>query len=255
MMKRLVASIFGFTAFLATWEAFVRVFEVRKFVLRPPSTALRHLWNFRDDFLSAAAITSYHAALGLLIGLLVSLLLGAALSASRFAEWAAQPVLTLVQVVPWVAYVSSVVLWLGAGDKPVLFMVALGCSPAFVFATVDGMRSADPATIELLASVDAGRWEVLRRVRLPSAAPALFTATRFNVGFSLAIAFYVEGSNFSNEGIGSIGRRAASQASSADALWAAVFAMAILGFLGLMLLSLLERTVLRWHVSQRSQPG
>ena len=154
MMKRLVASVVGFFAFLGLWEAFVRVFGVRKFVLRPPSTALRHLWNFRDDFLSAAAITSYHAALGLLIGLLVSLVLGALLSANRFAEWAAQPVLTLVQVVPWVAYVSSVVLWLGAGDKPVLFMVALGCSPAFVFATVDGMRSADPATIELLALDD-----------------------------------------------------------------------------------------------------
>ena len=49
--------------------------------------------------------------------------------------------------------------------------------------------------------------------------------------------------------------RVSEAASSADALWAAVFAMAILGFLGLMLLSLLERTVLRWHVSQRSQPG
>ena len=176
-------------------------------------------------------------------------------SASRFAEWAAQPVLTLVQVVPWVAYVSSVVVWLGAGNPPVFFMVGLGCTPAFVFATVDGMRSADPATLELMASVDAGRWEVLRRVRLPSAAPSLFTAARFNFGFALAISFYVEGANLTNEGIGAIGRRAASQANSSDALWASVFAMAIIGFLGLVLLSGLERTVLHWHASQRSQPG
>ena len=140
-------------------------------------------------------------------------------------------------------------------NTPVFFMVGLGCTPAFVFATVDGMRSADPATLELMASVDAGRWEVLRRVRLPSAAPSLFTAARFNFGFALAISFYVEGANLTNEGIGAIGRRAASQANSSDALWASVFAMAIIGFLGLVLLSGLERTVLHWHASQRSQPG
>ncbi|MDP2293679.1 MAG: ABC transporter permease subunit [Actinomycetota bacterium] len=251
MTKRVVATVVGITLFLAAWELFVRAFHVRKFVLRAPSTALAHLWKFRGDFASAALVTIQHAAFGLACALVVSLVLGAALSASRFAEWAVQPVLTLVQVVPWVAYVSSVVLWLGAGDRPAIFMVALACTPAYVFATVDGMRSADPATIELLASVDASRWEVLWRVRLPSAAPALFTASRFNMGFALAVAYFVEGANFSDEGIGSIGRRAASQSSGADALWASVFAMAILGFMGLIALSLLERVVLRWHVSQR----
>lgn len=253
MTRRVAATLVGITLFLAAWEILVRVFEVRKFVLRPPSAALYHLWNYRSDFASAGWITVQHALIGLTISLAAAVLLGATLAASRFAEWAVQPILTLIQVVPWVAYVSSVVLWLGAGDRPAVFMVSLGCLPAFVFATVDGMRSADPATLELLASVNASRWEVLWRVRLPSAAPSLFTATRFNIGFALAIAYFVEGVNFENEGIGSIGKRAASQASLVDALWAAVFAMAILGFVALILLSLLERVVLRWHASQRTQ--
>ena len=252
MTKRQLATLVGVSVFLALWEVLVRAFNVRKFILRAPSSALNHLWAFRTEFASAALVTIQHAVFGLVLALIVSLVLGAGLSANRFAEWAVQPVLTLIQVVPWVAYVSSVVVWLGAGDAPVLFMVALGCTPAFVFATVDGMRSADPAALELLASVDATRWEVLYRMRLPSAAPALFTALRFNFGFALAISFYVEGANFSSEGIGSIGRRAASNARSADALWASVFSMAILGFSGLIALSLLERTVLKWHVSQRS---
>lgn len=255
MTKRLTATLFGITAFLLLWEGGVRVFDVPKYILRPPSTALNHLWRFRDDFISAAGITVLHALVGMVVALLLSLVLGAALSANRFAEFAVQPILTLVQVVPWFAYVSSVVVWLGSGNPPAFFMVALGCTPAFVFATVDGMRSADPATLELMASVDASRWEVLRRVRLPSAAPSLFTSSRFNLGFALAIAFYVEGSNFSSEGIGAIGRRAASQASGADALWASVFAMAILGFVGLALISVLERSALHWHASQRSLPG
>ncbi|HAP74507.1 MAG TPA: hypothetical protein DCR14_00300, partial [Acidimicrobiaceae bacterium] len=124
--------------------------------------------------------------------------------------------------------------------------------PAFVFATVDGMRSVEPAAVELFQSVDAGRWEMLWRLRLPSAAPVLFTTARFNLGLALAAAYFVEGANFANEGIGAIGKRAAATAAGADTLWAAVFAMAILGVTGLLLLSLLQRTVLHWHAAQRT---
>jgi NitT/TauT family transport system permease protein len=251
MTRRLLAPIVGVAVFLALWEGFVRVFDVRPFVLRAPSKALRHLWNFRSGFSSAAWVTVQHAVIGLTIALVIGVLVGAALAASPLLEQATQPVLTLVQVAPWFAYVSSVVLAFGSGAKPALFMVALVCLPAFVFATIGGMRSVEPAALELLHSVDAGRGEELLRLRLPSAAPTLFTTARFNWGLALAASYYVDGANFSNEGLGAIGKKAAAL-NQADALWAAVFAMLILGITGLLLLSLLERVVLRWHVSQRA---
>ena len=74
-------------------------------------------------------------------------------------------------VTPFATYTPSVVLWLGAGWKPIEFVTGLACLPAFIFATADGMRSADPAARELLHSVDASRWEVLWRLRLPAALP------------------------------------------------------------------------------------
>ena len=216
---------------------------------------MNYLWRFRGDYLSAAWVTVQHSMVGLLFALLIALVIGALLVSSRFAERATQPILVLVQVVPWIAYVSSVVVWLGSGTGPALFMVTLVCLPAFVFATVDGMRSVEPATLELMSSVDASRREVLLRVRLPSAAPTLFTAARFNVGLALAIAYYVEGANFSNKGIGAIGRKAAAAGfKGADRLWASVFSIAIVGVSALLLLSLLERTMLHWHAAQRTEP-
>jgi ABC-type nitrate/sulfonate/bicarbonate transport system permease component len=251
MTRRLLAPLVGVVVFLAFWEGFVRVFHVRPFVLRAPSSALRHLWNFRSGFSHGAWVTVQHAVIGLAIALALGVLVGAVLAASPLLEQATQPVLTLVQVAPWFAYVSSVVLWLGSGTRPALFMVALVSLPAFVFATVGGMRSVEPAALELLHSVDAGHWEVLRRLRLPSAAPTLFTTARFNWGLALAASYYVDGANFSNRGLGAIGKTAAAH-NEGDALWAAVFAMAILGIAGLLLMSLLERVALRWHVSQRA---
>jgi NitT/TauT family transport system permease protein len=250
MSKRVVAPIIGVLVFLGLWELFVRALDVRPFVLRAPSAALHYLWLFRSDYLSAAWVTVQHGIIGLAAALTIGLLVGAVLAASPFLEHATQPVLTLIQVAPWFAYVSSVVLWLGSGTKPALFMVALVCLPAFTFAATSGMRTVEPAALELLHSVDAGHWEVLRRLRLPSAAPVLFTTSRFNWGLALAAAYYVEGANVSDQGLGALGKKAAAHYEG-DALWAAVFAMAILGLGGLLLLSLLERVVLRWHVSQR----
>ena len=252
MKYRLLAPIVGIVCFLGAWELFVRLNDVRPFVLRAPSRVLRHLGRFPGDFAAASWVTLQHAFIGTFIALLGAVLLGSLMAASPFLENAVHPVLTLVQVTPFVAYIASVVLWLGFGTKPAIFIVALVCLPAFTFATVDGMRSADPAARELLASVDASRLEVLWRLRLPSAMPALFTTARYNVGLALIAAYLVEGGNFANEGLGSIGKRASIDwREGADTLWSTIFCMALLGTVSLVLISLLQRTAMRWHVSQR----
>ena len=161
MKRNSVAPVVGIVLFIGLWEGLVRAFHVRKFVLRAPSSAVNYLWKFRGDYLRAAWVTVQHSLVGLLCALLIALVIGALLASNRFAERATQPILVLIQVVPWIAYVSSVVLWLGSGTAPALYMVTLVCLPAFVFATVDGMRSVEPATLELMSSVDASRREVL----------------------------------------------------------------------------------------------
>jgi NitT/TauT family transport system permease protein len=118
---------------------------------------------------------------------------------------------------------------------------------------VSGLRSSDPAARELLASVNAGRLEVLWRLRLPSALPVLLATSRYVIGLTLAAAYYGEGGNLTpaaEGGLGTIGRSAASQ-NLGRPLWATVFATAVLGVIGLGLVALVERVLLRWHVSQR----
>ena len=134
MNRRLAAAITGIVVFLAVWESLVRLLDIRPFVLRAPTDALGALWEFRGDFARAAWVTAQHAVIGLAVALVVGSAIGAGLAAVRFLEDAAQPVLVLVMVTPWFAYVTSIVLWLGAGTPPALFMVALVCLPAIVFA-------------------------------------------------------------------------------------------------------------------------
>ncbi len=190
----------------------------------------------------------------LVLALGVALVLGAVLATSRFLEQAAQPMLILILVSPWVAYFTSIVTRFGTGDRPVLILATLVSVPAFTFATVTGLRSADAAARELLESVNASSAEVLWRLRLPSALPNVLSTARYVVGLSLAAAYYGEGGNLRREGLGALGRSAASN-SQGRLLWASVFATALLGVIGLGTVAVLERTLLRWHVSQRRRPG
>jgi NitT/TauT family transport system permease protein len=191
--------------------------------------------------------------IGLSISLVVAIAIGSVMAASRFVEEATQPVLVLILVTPWVAYITSVVIWLGFGDRPIIFMVAFTTLPVFVFGVVGGMKSADPAARELLASVDAARWEVLWRLRLPSALPSIFTTARFAAGLGLATAYFAEGSALQLDGLGAIGKRAAlDQTTGPQVLWATIACSALLGVAALTIISIGERTLLRWHVSQRT---
>jgi NitT/TauT family transport system permease protein len=249
--RRIVAAgLTGILVFGLVWELVVRLLDVQPFILMPPSKIVSELFDRPSFYLEAAAVTARQATVGLLIALAIAIVLGAGLAASRFAEQAAQPVLVLILVAPWVAYFTSIVVWLGSGDPPVIFLVAFVTTPAFVFATVAGLRSADPAARELLASVDAGRWEMLWRLQLPSALPALLAAARYSLGLALAAAYYGEGGNLTNEGLGAAGRRAIN-VQNGPVLWATVLATVLLGVAGLAIISVLERTLLRWHVSQR----
>ena len=249
---RYLAPIVGLALFFGAWEALVRAFDIRPFVLAKPSDILRYLGRFPDDYFRASLLTMKHATLGFAIAVVVALVVGAAMAASSFIEQATQPVLTLIAVTPFAAYIASVKIGLGLfSDKPVVFIVALVALPAFAFAAADGMRGADPSSRELLASVDASRWEVLWHLRLPSALPSLFTAAKYNTGLALVVAYLAEGSA---GGLGKIGASAIAR-TDGDRLWAAILSMAILGTISLVLLNLLQRAVMGWHASQRSQAG
>jgi len=251
-LRSLVAPVVGILVFALVWELLVRALDIRRFVLLAPSAIVAEFADAPSFYLEHASITARHMLIGLSISLVVALAIGSVMAASRFVEEATQPVLILILVTPWVAYITSVVIWLGFGDRPIIFMVAFTTLPVFVFGVVGGMRSADPAARELLASVDARRWEVLWRLRLPAALPSIFTTARFAVGLALAAAYFSEGSALSNDGLGAIGRRAAlDQTTGAEVLWTTIVCSAVLGIVALALISVAERLLLRWHVSQR----
>ena len=177
------------------------------------------------------------------------------LAASRPLEWATQPLLVLVMVTPWVAYITSVVNWLGPGTPTILFMVAFVTFPALVFAAVQGMRSADIAAREVLASVDAaaGRGVLEAAPAVGDAVAVHRGALRDRPRAGRRLLPRAARSRPASASARSAARGAQSS-SGYEILWASIVCAALLGVALLVSVTGLERRVLRWHASQRQRP-
>ena len=243
---RLVAPIVGLVVFFGVWELLVRAFDVRTFVILRPSAIFAELADHPGFYWDNMLVTAREAFLGYLLALVIALLWGAAMAWSRFLEHASTPVAVLIQVTPIVTYAPAAVLWLGRGLKPIVFITGLICLVPLLFGVTAGLRSADPAALDLMATVDAPSWEVVRRIRLPYALPYLFTATRTCVGLSLIGAVLAEWYALVDQGLGRRIQEAIDFNQSRQ-LWASIYAVAFLGGAAIVVLNMIERRVLHWH--------
>jgi NitT/TauT family transport system permease protein len=244
-----LAPVLGLVLFFGLWEAFVRFNDTPGFLLEAPSRIVADMASDPMFYVRNGWVTIKEALIGFLLALAVGLAVGSVMALSRFFENMVKPVAILVQVTPVIAIAPAVVVWLGGGFRSILVITFLVCVVPFLFAAVTGLRSVDPATLELLRSVDASRWEVFWRLRLPHSLPHLFAAAKVAVGLALIGATLGEYFALVSSGLG-VAIKKAQSFNEYLQLWGSIYALALIGLGGVLLVDLLERVLLRWHSSQ-----
>jgi NitT/TauT family transport system permease protein len=243
-----IAPFTGLTVFFVGWELYVRIADIRPLTLPVPSGVMRHVAENPGFYWKHGLVTVQEAFWGFWLAFVVAVVVASAMAHSRFMERATMPAIVLVQSTPVVVLVPVFVLWFGFSPWPKILTAALFAWIPFVANALTGLRAIDVETYELLRSVDASRWEIYWRLRVPHALPYLFSAGRICVGLALVGA--VIGEFFlSKEGLGNAARVAQSRL-LVDQLWGSVFVLAFIGIVFVLLLAMLERRLLRWHSSQ-----
>ena len=126
-IRRATAPALGLVAFFGLWEALVRLFAVKPFVLPGPWRILRTLGADPGFFWREGLVTARTAAAGLAIGLLLALAAAVPMARSRSVERAVQPVALFIQVIPLVVYAPAFVIWMKPGLRPMVAVSALVC--------------------------------------------------------------------------------------------------------------------------------
>jgi NitT/TauT family transport system permease protein len=243
-----VAPFLGLTFFFVGWELYVRISGIRPLTLPLPSDILRHIVDNPGFYWRNGLVTVQEAFWGFWLAFIVAITVATVMAYSRFMERATMPIIVLIQSTPVAVLVPIFIIWFGFSSWPKIITAALFAWIPFVATAVTGLRAVDPDSHELLQSIDASNWEIYWRLRVPHSLPYMFSAARICIGLALVGAVVGEFFN-SKEGLGNAARVAQSRL-LIDQLWGSVFVLAFIGVGFVLLLTAIERRVLRWHSSQ-----
>jgi ABC-type nitrate/sulfonate/bicarbonate transport system permease component len=229
------------------WEAWVRLRGVPDYLVPAPSAIAQRLAEDPAFFARQGSVTLFGALAGFALGSAVAILLAVAMAHSRFLERSLFPLAIMVKVTPIVAIAPLLAVWFGFGLAPKLFIIALIVFFPVMVNAVIGLRSVNPWALQYLQSLAASPWEILLKLRLPSALPYLFAA--FKVSIPLSVIGAVVAEWFSGEeGLGRVIQVANSNVDMPTA-FAAIVSLAAMGVGLYLVVSLIERRLLSWHES------
>lgn len=246
-----VAPLALLVVLLVIWEAACRGLHVAPYFLPPPSAIGAALGAHAPDLFASAGNTLRMALTALAAAVIVAWPLALLTSLSPLLERAVQPIAVTLQVTPVVAIAPLAVIWAGLDhpDRAITGLAALVAFFPLFSGALTGLKAADPDLQRLFALYQASRLQVLFRLRLPSAVPFLLQGLKVAVGLALigaVVAEFVAGSGGAR-GLAWRILESGARLRTAD-MFAALFALALLGAGLYALVQALERAALkRWR--------
>ena len=232
------------------WQLIVRLGHIESYLLPSPLAVARAAWIKRAELCGALALTGAGALCGFVASLVIGTLIAIAFSFSRIVKASCYPYAVFLQTVPIVAIAPLIVVWIGYGFQSVaLIAFIISLFPIITNATT-GLTKVDRDLVDLFELHNASRWQVLFKLRLPSAVPYLVTGARISSGMAVIGAIVGEfftGYGATRYGLGYVIMQATNLLKT-DELFAAIIVSTALGMAVFTVVNIVGATVLsRWY--------
>jgi NitT/TauT family transport system permease protein len=178
-----------FLILLGLWQLVVRAFDVSIVLVPAPSDVVRSLVDGLESgfLLEHMWVTMKEILIGFGLAIGMALASAALITQFRIMDKALLPILVLIQTIPKVAMAPLLLMWFGIGMTSKVLTIALIAYFPLLVNTILGLRSAEPEQIDMLRSFGASEFQIMRRLRLPSALPHIFA------GLDVAVILSVTG--------------------------------------------------------------
>jgi ABC-type nitrate/sulfonate/bicarbonate transport system permease component len=246
VIRRIFVASYSVLLVAAAWELVARSGRIPFFFLPPLSViATTFLSEVADGLLvQEALVTIFRAFLGFAIAVAAGVLLGLGMARSKIIHWFFDPIVAIGLSVPTLTLVPAFVLWFGIGHESKILLVALSCVWSMTVSTYNGARSVDRRLLWSARAMGTPEGKLLRKVVIPAATPYIFTGMQVALPISLIVAFVFEMAA-GGGGLGFLEIMAA-RFFKAPELFAALFAILLVGFAFDRILRLIRSRVLVW---------
>ena len=237
---------------LGIWEGVVHLFQMPRYILPAPSKIVVTLFTEHAQLLKHTLVTLEEMLLGFVLAVSIGVPLAVLMFEFPALEKAFYPYVIGSQTVPVFAIAPLLVLWFGFGIASKVVMAALIVFFAIVLNTLDGLKSTDPDTVDLFRILRASRWQILWKVRIPSALPFIFSGAKIGISISTIGAVIGEWVG-AKAGLGYLMLHANSRL-QISLVFAAIFCLTVLGLSLFGVMTLLERYAMPWRQHQYEKP-
>lgn len=186
-------SIATVAVLIAAWAVVTRLQVVSPVFMPSPLAVARKFVIVSVDGSSNATLLQHtlaslwrvFAALALAIATAVPL--GVLTGLNRTARAIADPLIEFYRPVPPLAYLPLIVIWCGIGEPSKILLIWLAIFAPLTIATQQGVRRVKASRLRGAQALGATRWQLIRYIIVPSAAPDVLTGIRISLGVGWSV--------------------------------------------------------------------
>jgi NitT/TauT family transport system permease protein len=184
--RRVALGLAFFALFFAAWAAATLGGFVSTTFLADPLTMFREGWDLfaRYGFALDVAITIWRVVGGFLLAAAIAVPLGVAMGAYKPIEAFFEPFVSFARYLPASAFIPLLILWAGIGETQKLLVIFIGSFFQIVLMIAVTVGSTRRDLVEAAYTLGADARGIVRRVLLPSSAPAIAETLRLVLGWA-----------------------------------------------------------------------
>ncbi|MBI2523965.1 ABC transporter permease [Candidatus Peregrinibacteria bacterium] len=233
-----------FIGFIA-WELIVRGFNVPEYLVPAPTVIASRFVETFPTVMPHFLTTGLEA----LIGFMAAAIFGFGF-AVLFITWtplehALYPYAIALKSVPIVAIAPLLIIWFGNGLSPKIIVAALISFFPILVNAVRGLTEIDREHLDIFDSLAATRYQVLRKLRIPSSLPYLFSGLRIAATLAVIGAIVGEFAG-ADSGLGYFITISSHRLETVD-MFVGIFLSSLLGIGAFYGIVLVERLLIAWH--------
>lgn len=244
-MKKLSPALVSTFIFFFAWEMGARYLGML-YILPWPTAILKKIWYLREPlFKYHLPATLNIAIISIIISLCLGMFLAVIMDSNKFFEESIYPIIVTTQTIPITALAPIFILWFGYTIwSKILVAVIIAFFPVTI-TLHDGLKSTNQDYIELFKSMNASKWDIFIKLKMPSTIPYFFSSLKIAIPLVLIGAAIGEWLG-ANRGLGYFSKRMMTQLDGAG-VFAPIVLISVIAIVFVQLITIIEKKILIWR--------